>query len=126
MRSRCERWRATRPLIEKLRALGNDGHGDGGELDSRSCSSPVCALSSAPHAGHGLRRATRQPLTARGPTRRDTRQLLELLARMIAFTEAVARLRETQHRAARAAAARRAAEQLQHCRHVYAGPPPGD
>ena len=45
---------------------------------------------------------------------------------MIAFTEAVARLRETQHRAARAAAARRAAEQLQHCRHVYAGPPPGD
>ena len=44
MRSRCERRRATRPLIEKLRALGNDGRGDGGELDSRSCSSPVCAL----------------------------------------------------------------------------------
>ena len=86
----------------------------------------MCALSSAPTPATGCAARPGQPLTARGPTRRDTRQLLELLARMIAFTEAVARLRETQHRAARAAAARRAAEQLQHCRHVYAGPPPGD
>ena len=74
------------------------------------------------HAGHELRRASRLLLTARAFTHRDTGQLLELLARMIAFTEAVARLRETQHRAAQAAAARRAAEQLQHCRHIYAGP----
>ena len=74
------------------------------------------------HAGHELRRASRLLLTARGLTHGDTRQLLELLARMIAFTEAVARLRETQHRAAQAAAARRAAEQLHHCGHVYAGP----
>jgi hypothetical protein len=41
---------------------------------------------------------------------------------MVAFTAAVARLRETQHRAAQAAAARRAAEQLQQCRHLYSGP----
>ena len=74
------------------------------------------------HAGHELRRASRLLLTARGLTRGDTRQLLELLARMIAFTEAVARLRETQHRAAQAAAARRAAEQLAHCRLVYSPP----
>ena len=74
------------------------------------------------HAGHELRRASRLLLTARGLTHGDTRLLLELLARMVALTEAVARLRETQHRAAQAAAARRAAEQLHHCRHVYAGP----
>jgi hypothetical protein len=82
-------------------------------------------LRSAPaarHAGHELRRASRLLLTARVVTHGDTRQLLELLARMIAFTEAVARLRETQHRAAQAAGARCAAEQLQHCRLMYAGP----
>ena len=39
---------------------------------------------------------------------------------MAAFTEAVARLRDTQQRAGQAAAARRAAEQLRHCRLVYA------
>ncbi len=74
------------------------------------------------HAGHELRRASRLLLTARTLSHGDSRQLLELLARMVAFTEAVARLRETQQRAAQAAAARRAAEQLQHCRLVYAGP----
>jgi hypothetical protein len=45
--------------------------------------------------------------------------LLELLARFVAFTVAVARLRDTQQRAAQAAAARRAAEQLRHCGLVY-------
>jgi hypothetical protein len=74
------------------------------------------------HAGHELRRASRLLLNARAFTRRDARRLLELLARMIAFTEAVARLRDTQHRAAQAAAARRAAEQLAHCRLVYSPP----
>ena len=74
------------------------------------------------HAGHELRRASRLLLTARAVNHRDTRHLLELVARMVAFTEAVARLRETQHRAAQAAAARRAAEQLQHCRLTYGTP----
>ena len=71
------------------------------------------------HAGHELRRASRLLLAARAVNHRDSRQLLELLARMIAFTEAVARLRETQQRAAQAAAARRAAEQLRRCRVLY-------
>ena len=71
-------------------------------------------------AGHELRHAARILLLARSLSRGDTRQLLELLARMVAFTEAVARLRDTQQRAAQAAAARRAAEQLRHCRLVYA------
>jgi hypothetical protein len=74
------------------------------------------------HAGHELRRASRLLLSARRFSHRDTGQLLELLARMVAFTEAVARLRETQHRAAQAAAARRAAEQLRHCGVLYADP----
>jgi hypothetical protein len=71
------------------------------------------------HAGHEMRRASRQLLTARAFTSRDTRRLFELLARMVAFTEAVARLRETQGRTAQAAAARRAAEQLEQCHLVY-------
>ena len=74
------------------------------------------------HAGHELRRASRLLLTARTLKLGDTSRLLELLARMVAFTEAVARLRETQGRAAQAAAARRAAEQLAHCRHLDAAP----
>jgi hypothetical protein len=41
---------------------------------------------------------------------------------MVAFTEAVARLRDAQQRAGQAAAARRAAEQLRHCRLAYANP----
>ncbi|MBW3648361.1 MAG: relaxase/mobilization nuclease domain-containing protein [Actinobacteria bacterium] len=49
---------------------------------------------------------------ARLVKRAETRQLLSLLARLTALTESLARLRETQGRAAQALAARRAAEQL--------------
>jgi len=44
--------------------------------------------------------------------RAETRQLLSLLVRLTALSESLARLRETQGRAAQALAARRAAEQL--------------
>jgi hypothetical protein len=44
----------------------------------------------------------------------ETRQLLSLLDQLTALTETLARLRETQGRAAQALAARRAAEQLAH------------
>lgn len=71
------------------------------------------------HASRELRSAARLLMAARTVDRRDTRQLLELLARLTSFTEAVAHLRDTQQRAAQAAAARRAAEQLRRCRVHY-------
>ena len=51
-------------------------------------------------------------LSARLVKRAQTRQLLALLDRLTALSESLARLRETQGRAAQALAARRAAEQL--------------
>lgn len=90
------------------------------------------------HAGRQLRRAT-EPATA--PSRHlrtasagllrvrralpsEQRQLVDLAHRLSSLADAVARLRETQQRAAQAAAARHTAEQLQAlCRPSSAGPP---
>jgi hypothetical protein len=63
-------------------------------------------------AGQGLRVAARLLLSAQVAQPSELKQLLALLAQLAALTDAVARLRETQERAAQAAAARRAAEQL--------------
>lgn len=59
-----------------------------------------------------LRTAARGLLTAGVAKRQDTRQLLALMKQLAGLAEAVARLRETERQAARAAAARRAQEQL--------------
>lgn len=63
-------------------------------------------------AGHGLRAAGRLLLAAQVAKPSETKQLLALLAQLTALADAVTRLRETQQRAAQAAAARTAAEQL--------------
>jgi hypothetical protein len=63
-------------------------------------------------AGQGLRTAAVLLATARFVGRHENKQLLVLLAQLASLTEAVTRLRENQHRAAQAAAARRAIEQL--------------
>ena len=63
-------------------------------------------------AGQGLRTASVLLATARFVGRHENKQLLALLAQLVALTDAVTRLRENQHRAAQAAAARRAVEQL--------------
>jgi Relaxase/Mobilisation nuclease domain len=63
-------------------------------------------------AGQGLRTAAVLLTTARFVGRHENKQLLALLAQLAALTDAVTRLRENQHRAAQAAAARRAVEQL--------------
>jgi Relaxase/Mobilisation nuclease domain len=63
-------------------------------------------------AGQGLRTASVLLATARFVGRHENKQLLALLAQLAALTDAVTRLRENQHRAAQAAAARRAVEQV--------------
>ncbi len=63
-------------------------------------------------AGKGLRTAAVLLATARFVGRNENQQLLALLAQLAALTDAVTRLREDQHRAAQAAGARRAVEQL--------------
>lgn len=73
-------------------------------------------------AGGGLRAAGRLLLAARVVKPSETAQLLALLAQLTVLVEAVTRLRETQHRAAQAAAARRAAEQLSQVQRSYAAP----
>lgn len=76
---------------------------------------------SRPRRGHvppatstsrALRTAARGLLTAAIAKRQDTRQLLQLMTQLAGLAEAVARLREAERQAARAGAARRAAEQL--------------
>ncbi len=63
-------------------------------------------------AGQGLRAASVLLASARFVGRAENTQLLALLAQLAALSDAVTRLRETQDRAAQAAAARGAAEQL--------------
>ena len=63
-------------------------------------------------AGQGLRAAAVAMTAARFFGRPEHRQLLALVAQLGALADAVTRLRENQHRAAQAAAARSAAEQL--------------
>ncbi len=63
-------------------------------------------------ASRALRTAARGMLTASVARRQDTRQLLQLMSQLASLAETVARLRETQHQAAQARAARLAAEQL--------------
>ena len=73
-------------------------------------------------AGDGLRTAGRLLLAARIAKPSETAQLLALLAQLAALADAVTRLRESQQRAAQAAAARSAAEQLHAVARRYAGP----
>ena len=75
-------------------------------------------------AGAGLRAAGRLLLAARVVKPSETAQLLALLAQLTVLVEAVTRLRETQHRAAQAAAARSAAEQLRQVQLSYAASAP--
>jgi len=63
-------------------------------------------------AGQGLRAAAVAMTAARFVGRGEHTQLFALLAQLGALAVAVTRLRENQHRAAQAAAARSAAEQL--------------
>jgi hypothetical protein len=65
-------------------------------------------------AGQGLRAAAVAMTAARFFGRPEHKQLLALVAQLGALADAVARLRENQHRAAQAAAARGAAEHLHH------------
>ena len=72
-------------------------------------------------AGSGLRVAARLLMSAQVAQPSELKQLLWLLAQLAALSDAVARLRETQQRAAQAAAARRAAEQLRDVTASYQG-----
>jgi hypothetical protein len=63
-------------------------------------------------AGHGLRNASTMLPALRAVSHGETRQLLALMAELARLMDAVAALRHTQQRAAQAAAARAAAEQL--------------
>jgi len=76
-------------------------------------------------AGTGLRVAGRLLLSAHVAKPSELKQLLALLAQLAALTDAVSRLRETQQRAAQAAAARRAAEQLRELTASYGQPRTG-
>ena len=72
-------------------------------------------------AGTGLRVAARLLLSAQVAQPSELKQLLALLAQLAALCDSVTRLRETQQRAAQAAAARRAAEQLRDVTAFYQG-----
>jgi hypothetical protein len=76
-------------------------------------------------AGQGLRAAAVAMTAARFVGRGEHQQLFALLAQLGALADAVTRLRENQHRAAQAAAARSAAEQLHRLAPVQRTPADG-
>jgi hypothetical protein len=63
-------------------------------------------------AGHGLRNASGMLSALQLLRTGENRQLLALMTQLVRLADSVAELRETQHRAAQAAAARAAAEQM--------------
>ena len=75
-------------------------------------------------AGHGLRLAARALTAAQRTGRGDTRQVLQLLAQMAALADTITRLRENQHRAEQAAAARAAADLVRRDCHSRAAAAP--
>src|SRR5664280_2741839 len=77
-------------------------------------------------AGQGLRAAAVAMTAARFFGRPEHRQLFALVAQLGALADAVTRLRENQDRAAQAAAARSAAEQLHRLAPAQGTPPAND
>jgi hypothetical protein len=87
---------------------------DAAEHYDRASRPPRGRVPAATPASRALRTAARGMRTAGIAKHRDSRQLLQLMAQLAGLAEAVARLRESQQQAARASAARQAAEQLLH------------
>lgn len=87
---------------------------DAAEHYDRASRLPRGRVPAATPASRALRTAARGMRTAGIAKNRDTRQLLQLMTQLASLAETVARLRETQQQAARASAARHAAEQLLH------------
>ena len=75
-------------------------------------------------AGNDLRRAARLMARAAFPNGDPVLTQLTLLTRLAGLIETIADLREAQHHAAQAAAARQAAEQLHTARAAYPTPAP--
>ena len=91
----------------------------------RASRPPRGRVPAATPTSRALRTAARGMLTARVAKRQDTRQLLQLMSQLASLAETVARLRDSQHQAARARAARLAAEQL-HAHVVRLAAPPAN
>jgi len=108
-------WAASDFLASAARVVEG---GRGGPLTAAAASYDRAArelwgrLPAPSQAGQGLRAASVLLASARFVGRGENTQLLALLAQLAALSDAVTRLRETQDRAAQAAAARGAAEQL--------------
>jgi len=82
------------------------------ELYDRASRPARGRVPAATPTSRALRTAARGLLAAGVAKRQDTRQLLQLMSQLAGLAGTVARLRDTQHQAARARAARLAAEQL--------------
>jgi hypothetical protein len=87
---------------------------DAAEDYDRASRPPRGRIPAATPTSRALRTAARGMRTAGIAKNRDTRQLLQLMTQLAGLADTVARLRETQRQAARASAARQAAEQLLH------------
>jgi hypothetical protein len=99
---------------------------DAAEHYDRASRPPRARVPAATPASRALRAAARRMRTAGIAKNRDSRQLLQLVTQLANLAETVARLRETQQQAARASAARQAAEQLRnHVSIVSAAPATG-
>lgn len=85
---------------------------DAAELYDRASRPPRSPTPAATPVSRAVRSAARDLLASGVFTGRETRQLLQLLAALASLADAVARLREAQRHAARAEAARNAAERL--------------
>jgi hypothetical protein len=105
-------WAAADTLHTAAAALGSRVLQQAADSYDRAARAPYGRTPRPTPAGNSLRRAARLLGTAAAVTDDKTLTLVKMVTRLAALAEAVAELRSTQHRAAQAAAARRAAEQL--------------
>ena len=117
-------WAAADTLHVTAKLLGNRVIRQAADAYDRAARLPSGRIPRPSPAGNDLRRAARLMARAALPNGDPVLTQLTLLTRLASLIETIADLREAQHHAARAAAARQAAEQLHTARAAYPTPAP--
>ena len=116
-------WAAADTLHAAAAALGSRVLRQAADSYDRAARSPYGRIPAPGQPGHNLRRAARLLSTYTSVAADVPRAEMTLLMRFARLAEAIAELREAQHLAAQAAAARRAAEHLRAAMPGYVTPP---
>ena len=117
-------WAAADTLHVTAKLLGNRVIRQAADAYDRAARLPYGRIPRPSPLGNDLRHAARLMARAAFPAGDPVLTQLTLLARLVSLIETIADLREAQHHAAQAAAARQAAERLHAARAAYGAPAP--